>query len=96
MNNNQERAFRALANSDILVVEPNCLVEQRTILGVHGDDTDSAISLQWRDAKGCLWEAEFTEGSLKDANIEQNRLVLKDAEGEFVCISVHQLKPQLV
>jgi hypothetical protein len=94
MTNKQDRILRALSNSDCLFVEPGFLVEQRTIYGVHGDETDLAISLQWRDTAGCQWEADFTEESLMNASMTQNRIRLNDSEGENVCVELYELKPE--
>jgi hypothetical protein len=94
MTNKQDRILHALSNSDCLFVEPGFLVEQRTIFGVHGDETDLAISLKWHDAAGCEWEADFTEESLINASTTQNRITLNDSEGENVCVELYELKPE--
>lgn len=92
MTSKQDRILHALSNSDCLFVEPGFLVEQRTIFGMHGDETDLAISLQWHDATGCEWEADFTEESLMNASMTQNRIRLNDSEGENVSVELYELK----
>jgi len=92
MTNKQDRILHALSNSNCLFVKPGFLVEQRTIFGVHGDETDLAISLQWRDTAGCQWEADFTEISLMSASVTHNQIALKDSEGETVCVEFYDLK----
>jgi hypothetical protein len=96
MTNKQDRILRALSNSDCLFVEPGFLVEQRTIYGVHGDETDLAISLQWRDAAGCEWEADFTEENLMGACVRRNRITLKDSEGASVGVQLLRLEPEKI
>jgi hypothetical protein len=96
MINKQERVLRGLADSTVLLVEPGYWVEERTVHGLYGDRDDLAISLRWRDADGCLWEADFLEQSLMDATIHGNRVVLKDSEGASVAIHAHLLKPRRI
>jgi hypothetical protein len=96
MASKQNRILHALSNSGCLFVEPGFLVEQRTIFGIHGDETDLAISLQWRDTTGCKWEADFTEESLMNAHVKHNRVMLKDSEGSNVCVEMHRLRPMKV
>lgn len=93
MRNRRERILRALSDSDVLLVEPGYFVEQRTIYGPHGEQSDMAISLQWRDAEGCLWACDFLEEDLANAQVARNRILLKDSEGAPVRIKVHRLKP---
>ena len=89
--NKQERVLRALTKSGSLFVAPGFPVEQRTIFGLCGDDSDLAISLEWRDAEGCKWVADFTEESLMSAAVAQNRIALKDSEGGTVCVEFYDL-----
>lgn len=96
MTKKQQRILSALADSDMLFVEPGQVVEQRTVHGVHGEDSEVAISLQWRDAAGCVWEADFTENSLHRAAITRNRITLEDTEGTRLCLQAHRLRPQRI
>lgn len=90
--NKQERVLRALSNSRLLLVEQGFPVEQRTIFGLCGEDSDLAVSLEWRDAEDCKWVADFTEESLKNATVEKNQIALTDSEGEPVCLEFYDLK----
>lgn len=92
----QSRALRALSDAGLILVQPGFPVEQRIIFGVHGDETDLAISLKWHDATGCEWEADFTEESLMNASMTQNRIMLNDSEGENVCVELYELQPEKV
>jgi len=93
MTNKPNRILRALSNADVLLVEPGFLVERRTVFGVHGDETDVAISLNWRDMAGCEWEADFNEKARTDAGVMHNRITLKDSEDAIVCVRLHRLVP---
>lgn len=90
--NKQERVLGALSNSSLLLVEPGFPVEQRTIFGLCGEDSDLAVSLEWHDAAGCKWVADFTEENLTSASVTRNRIALKDSEGETVCVEFYDLK----
>jgi hypothetical protein len=81
--NNEERVLHAFSNSSLLVVQPGFPVDQRTIFGLCGDDSDLAVSLEWSDAAGCKWVADFTEESLTSASFINNQITLKDSEGEM-------------
>jgi hypothetical protein len=83
----------ALSNSSLLLVEPGLLVEKRTVLGLSGEDSDLAVSIEWNDAAGCRWAADFTEESLMSASVTRNRIALKDSEGDTVCVEFYDLKP---
>jgi hypothetical protein len=88
----QERVLRALTNSSLLLVQPGFPVEQRTIFGLCGDDSDLAVSIKWHDSTGCKWAANFTEESLSSATVAQNQITLKDSEDEAVCVEFYDLK----
>ena len=91
--NKQHRVFDALSNAGVVLVQSGYPVEQRTIFGLHGDCSDLAISLKWRDAQGCEWESDFTEESLMNASLTQNRIMLNDSEGENVYVELYELTP---
>jgi hypothetical protein len=93
MNNKSEHILRVLSEADVLLAEPGFVVEQRTVYGVHGDETDLAMSINWRDSTGCEWEAEFTEKALLDAVVEQNRITLRDFQNASVLLTTHRLEP---
>jgi len=88
----QERVFHALTNSDLLLVQPGFPVEQRTVFGLCGDDSDLAVSIEWQDSAGCKWVADLTEESLASASVTRNQITLKDSEGESVCVEFYDLK----
>lgn len=88
----QSRIFDALSKAGLILVQPGFPVEQRNIFGLHDDSSDLAISLKWRDAAGCEWEADFTEGSLMSAFVAHNHIALKDSEGETVSVEFYDLK----
>ena len=90
--NKQEHVWGALADSGLLLVEPGFPVERRTLFGVCGEDSDLAVSLEWRDAAGCEWVADFTEESLASAVVTHNQIALKDSEGATVCVEFYDLK----
>ena len=92
--NKQRCVFNALANTDLVIVQPGFPVVERTIFGLHGDDSDLAISFRWRDAAGCEWEANFTEQNLLDAQVAQNCITLHDSEGENICLEMFEVKPK--
>ena len=92
--NKQSRVFRALSGAGLILIQPGFPVEQRTIFGLHGDHSDLAISLKWHDAESCEWEADFTEEGLMNASMTQNRIMLKDSEGENVCAELYELKSE--
>lgn len=89
----QERVLRALSDSEFLLVEPGYPVEQRTVFGLCGDNSDLAISIEWRDEAGCQWAADFTEESLASASITQNQITLKDSDAAPICVEFYDLKP---
>jgi hypothetical protein len=95
MNNTQTtkqgRVFHALSDAGLILVQPGFPVEQRTVFGLCGEDSDLAISFKWHDAAGCEWEADFTEESLMNASMTQNRIMLNDSEGENVSIELYEL-----
>jgi hypothetical protein len=93
MTTKQQRVLHALSESDVIFVEPDCLVKERTICGVHGDDDDLAISLRWHDSAGCEWEADFSECSLRTAGSNGNRITLKDTSGADIRLLLHKLEP---
>jgi hypothetical protein len=91
--NQQERVLQALSNSSLLLVGSGFPVERRTVYGLAGEDSDLAVSLEWHDATGCQWVADFTEENLMSATVARNQIALKDSEGEAVCVEFYDLKP---
>lgn len=91
--NKQERVLRAFSDSNVLFVNAGFLVEQRTVFGLSGEDSDLAVSIEWSDAAGCKWAADFTEENLLTASFAHNQITLNDSEGESVYLECHDLKP---
>jgi hypothetical protein len=90
--NKQERVLQALSNAGLLLVDSGFPVEQRTVFGLGGEDSELAVSLEWHDAAGCQWVADFPEESLTNATVARNQITLKDSEGEAVCVEFYDLK----
>jgi len=92
----QRRVLRLLSDSHVLAVEPGpCVVETRTIHGVHGDGDDLAVSLTWKDEHGCEWAADFSEGSLDHAKVSKRRLQIVDTTGELMVLTPFRCVPCL-
>jgi hypothetical protein len=91
--NQQERVLQVLTDSSLLFIDSGFPVEQRTVLGLGGEDSELAVSLEWHDATGCQWVAEFTEGSLRSATVTHNQIAMKDSEGATVCVEFYNLRP---
>ncbi len=90
--NKQERVMQVLSNSPLLLVGSGFPVEQRTIFGLCGEDSELAASIEWRDSEGCKWAADFTEESLANALAKDNQIALKDSEGDMVHVEFYELK----
>jgi hypothetical protein len=92
----QQHVFHALSNSSLGLVDSVFPVEQRTVFGLGGEDSDLAVSLEWQDAAGCQWVADFTGENLRGATVTRNQISLQDSEGEAVCLGFYDLKPGMV
>lgn len=89
----QRRVLRAIESGHALEVGDGVFVESRIVHGVHGDPSDIAVSFEWSDDKGYIWEVDFTEQSLLDAKLEGNRIQMINSVGEEVVVTVFQLEP---
>ena len=69
----------SLLDSPVLTVEPGFTVEARTSHGIHGESDDLALSVEWRDAEGCLWSADFSEKALAVAELRDAAVSLVEA-----------------
>ena len=67
--------------------------EKWLVHGVHGEPRDVALSIEWSDERGYVWELDFTEQSLNEAKVDGNQIRLIDSEGEEVVITVFQFEP---
>ena len=84
-----------LLDASVTTVEPGFVVESRTSYGVHGDKDDLALSVEWRDAEGCLWAADFLEEALAVAELRTATISLRDAEGTKVVFQFYQPARQI-
>jgi hypothetical protein len=91
----EARVLRIFSDSTLLLVQPGFPVEQRTIYGLCGDDSDLAVSIEWQDSAGCKWVADFTEESSTSAFVTHNQITLKDSEGQAVCVEFYELKNEI-
>ena len=92
----QQRVLRALDAGNVLEVADGSFVEKRIVRGVRGRPNDIAVSFEWSDDRGYIWQLDFTEQSLDQAKIDDNRIQMIDSEGEEVVIAVFQLEPACV
>ena len=69
MQNLATRVLELLSSAPVITAEPGLTVESRISYGVHGDDDELAFSVEWRDAEGCLWAADFSERALAQAKL---------------------------
>lgn len=92
----QQRVLRALGGGNVLEVGDGSFVEKTVVHGVHGQPNDIAVSFEWSDERGYVWELDFTEQSLNEAQIDGNQIRMIDSEGEGVAITVFQLEPARV
>lgn len=76
--------LQTLSDAPAISVEPGLVVESRVSHGIHGEDADLALSVEWRDAEGCLWAADFTESALARAEITGGVVSVRDVDGAKV------------
>ena len=79
-----------LMDTPVIAVEPGFVVESRTAHGVHGDKDDLALSVEWRDARGCLWAADFSEAALALAEVWKATVSMHDFEGTKVIFRLYK------
>jgi hypothetical protein len=96
MTDTQQRILRAIEMGHALEVGTGLFVENRTIYNVHGESNGIAVSFEWSDEKGYIWEVDFTEQSLNEAKIEGNQIRMVDLRGEEIVITVFQFEPAQV
>ena len=92
----QQRVLCALDAGNVLEVADGSFVEKSIVRGVHGQPNDIAVSFEWSDERGYVWELDFTEQTLNEAKIDGNRIQMIDSEGEEVVITAFQLEPARV
>ena len=79
-----------LMDAPVITVEPGFVVESRTAYGVHGDKDDLALSVEWRDADGCSWAADFSEAALSLAEVWKATVSMHDFEGTKVLFRLYK------
>lgn len=89
MLNRATRVLNRLQDAPVLLVEPGFVVESRIANGIHGDKEDLALSVQWRDADGCQWAADFSEDALAKATITGSTISARDFEGAEVMFQLY-------
>ena len=90
MSNRASQVLNCLLDAPVITVEPGFPVEARTAHGDHGEKDDLAFSVEWRDADGCLWAADFSEEALSLAELRKATVSMKDVEGTKVVFCVYQ------
>jgi hypothetical protein len=90
MQNLATRVLELLSSAPVITAEPGLTVESRISYGVHGDDDELAFSVEWRDAEGCLWAADFSERALAQAEIDGGAVSLRDTDGTKLVFRLHQ------
>lgn len=88
----QQRVLRAFEAGHALQIGDDAFAEKWLIHGVHGEPGDVAVSIEWSDGMGYVWELDFTEQSLSEAKIDGNQIRMIDSEGEEVVITVFDLE----
>ena len=83
-------------DAPVVTVEPGFTLAMRTSYGVHGEDDDLALSVEWRDAEGCLWAADFMESALALAELRDGTVSLRDVDGANMVFRLYQPARQIV
>jgi hypothetical protein len=83
-------------DAPVITVEPGFTVEMRTSHDMHGEDDDLALSVEWRDAEGCLWAADFMESALALAELRDGSVSLRDVDGVAMVFQLYQPTKQIV
>lgn len=82
--------LNCLLDAPVITVEPGFAVAKRASYGIHGEWDDLALSVEWSDADGCLWAAEFSEESLEAAELQNGTILIHDTEGTKVAFQLYQ------
>lgn len=93
MTDTQRRVLHAIETGHALEVGDGVFEEKRTIHGIHGVSDAIAVSFEWSNEMGYIWEADFSEQSLSEAKIDGNRICMIDSGGEEVVLTIFQLEP---
>jgi hypothetical protein len=84
------RVLRFILDAPVVTVEPGFTLEARTFYGVHGESDDLALSVEWRDADGCLWSADFSENALALAELGEATVSMRDVVGAGIVFRLYQ------
>ncbi len=79
-----------ILDSPVLTVEPGFTVELRTSFGINEESDDLALSVEWRDAEGCLWAADFSESAVELAELRDATVSLRDMQGANIMLRRHE------
>ena len=90
MTDRASQVLRLLLDAPVLTLEPGFTVEARTSYGVHGESDDLAVSVEWRDAEGCLWSADFLENALTLAELGEATVSMRDVVGANIVFRLYQ------
>lgn len=77
-------------NIPVIAIEPGFVVESRISHGIHGEKDELALSVEWRDADGCLWAADFSEEALATAELRKTTVTLRDVCGDKLTFQLYQ------
>ncbi|MGA9777183.1 MAG: hypothetical protein ACLPRE_06570 [Limisphaerales bacterium] len=95
MLNRASQILDCLLDASVIAVEPGFVVESRTSYGIHGGKDDLAFSVEWCDAEGCLWAADFSQTALALAELQTATVSLRDADGVKVVFQLYQPAKQI-
>jgi hypothetical protein len=95
MSDRTAQVLRCLLDAPVVTVEPGFTVDARTSHGIHGENDDLALSVEWRDAEGCLWSADFSENALALAKLRGATVSLRDVDGANIMFRLYQPSRQI-
>jgi hypothetical protein len=95
MSDRASQVLNLLLDSPVLTVEPGYIVEARTSYDIHDESDDLALSVEWRDAEGCLWAADFLEKALAEAELHDSTVSLRDEEGADIVFRRYEPAKQI-
>lgn len=84
-----------LLDAPVITVEPGFVVESRISYGIHGQKDDLGLSVKWRDAAGCSWEADFSEEALARAEMQASTISLRDGDRVKIMFQLYQPATQI-
>ncbi len=88
----QQRVLRALEAVHALRIDDGVFVEKWTVHSVCDNPRGIALTLEWSSESGYVWEVDFTEQSLSEAEIDGKEIRIADSEGEEVVIATLKLE----